>query len=183
MSSFSRKNQGLSEITSWNWDFSWLLHLYPLNIGRQPKAVHPQTKRHFLRSLSTYAQGITLRIHDGSNVRIMVGAGQILTSTVEPQSQGAQTGHFGACCSMMGEQKKGKHGAESQFCSKKRYINPAETPMSMLHPNRLRRKSSRNLFSSSEKGSVKPQSTTPQGLGDRPIWAITLVLRTKQEQI
>ena len=96
-----------------------LLHIHPLNIGRQPKAVHPQTKRHFLRSLSTYAQGITLRIHDGSNVRIMVGAGQILTSTVEPQSQGAQTGHFGACWSMMGEQKKGNTVLKASFVQKK----------------------------------------------------------------
>ena len=49
--------------------------------------VHLSTERHFLRSLSTNVQGIAL-IHDGSNVRIMVGAGQILTSTVDPPRSG-----------------------------------------------------------------------------------------------
>lgn len=114
---------------------------------------HPRTERHFLRSLSTNVQGIAL-IHDGSNVRIMVGAGQILTSTVTaPVGQGGPVislGHFWSL--FVGGTKTS--------------MNPAKTPISMLHPNRLRRKSSKNLFSSREKGSVKPQ-TTNRNVGGR----------------
>ena len=88
---YSRKNSDLSHPLNFGrhtWHCPYLSYAITISLTLRPHVHSSQTERHFLCSLSTNVQGIALRIHDGSNVGITAGAGQILTSIVDCPKSG-----------------------------------------------------------------------------------------------